>query len=335
MSDTVDEKKQPLIEKDDKDSIDDYQNDDDSKKEVELQDGKKKDPTYFKTINLGTDFYSLTWHSLKKGVFDGKTIRGVKISLLPQDYFWIYINFIGFIGMLVLSVVLILQEALIDDVYVEGSWALDILRILLVIFTQFHLGAEIELAYAKFLYPIINSHEFYHPSMAIFIGFAHCLACVIIMIGLIVFICMADEFADPVINFAGICVLSELDDWLGEMITTTFKLESDKLPDPDSIEDEEKKEETEKDNNKKRSKFQLKDLNERIHLFNKMALIADDDNQIQMDEILYSKAPFYIVWFEKLFAFIPWRIILPLSTIPISHFLPQATTYLRKRLGYN
>lgn len=38
------------------------------------------------------------------------------------------------------------------------------------------------------------------------------------LIAIIFFVCMADEFIDPVTNFAGLCVLSELDDWIGDLI---------------------------------------------------------------------------------------------------------------------
>lgn len=336
VSDNVDN--EPLLEKpkEEKDT-EASEADEDSKSEVEFEEGKKKDPIYFRSVSLGTDFYSLTWHSLKKSAFVGKKVRGVDICLLPQDYFWLYINFILFIGLLLISVFLILQEALIDDVYVEGDWMMDVLRILLVIFTQIHLGAEIELAYAKFLYPITNHHEFYHPSMAIFIGFSHCLVCVVIMIGLIVFVCMADEFADPVINFAGICVLSELDDWLGDTIVNVFKLDSDDdiVKELEEEKDEEKKTDLEKKLKKSRRKYTLKHLNERMNLFNKMALLADDDSLVKFDEGIYERAPFYIVWFEKLVSVIPWWLILPLSTIPISHYLPYFTKELRAKLGYN
>jgi len=81
-----------------------------------------------------------------------------------------------------------------------------------------NLTPEIELAYAKFVYPIMKPQEFQHPKFAIFIGFSHIVVVVQILFGLIIFVCMADEFADPVINFAGICVLSELDNWLGDAV---------------------------------------------------------------------------------------------------------------------
>lgn len=300
----------------------------DTVEEVEPQIGGKKDPLSLKKISLGTDFYSLTWHSLKKGAFDKKTVRGVQISLLPQDYFWIYVNFISFVLGLLLTVFLIVQEALIDDEYFEGDWSLVFLRMLLVLFTQLNLGPEIELGYAKFLYPIINPDQFWHPSMAIFIGFSHVFICINVMFGLIIFICMADEFADPVINFAGICVLSQLDDWMGDYICLTHKLDSDDFEDAED-------EETQKQILKKRSVYDLKRLNEKMSLYNKMAMLADDSNEIFIDEGLYTNSPFYIIWFEKLVGIVPWKIVLPLSTIPISYALPYTTLQLRNYFGYN
>lgn len=301
----------------------------DTVEELEPEQGGNKDPLALKKISLGTDFYSLTWHSLKKGAFDKKTIRGVQISLLPQDYFWIYVNFISFVLGLLLTVFLIVQEALIDDEYFDGDWSLTFLRMLLVFFTQLNLGPEIELGYAKFLYPIINPDQFWHPAMAIFIGFSHVFICINVMFGLIIFICMADEFADPVINFAGICVLSQLDDWMGDYICLTHKLDNDDFEEADD-------EETKKQILRKRSSvYDLKRLNEKMSLYNKMAMLADDTNEIFIDEGLYTNSPFYIIWFEKLVGYVPWKIVLPLSTIPISYILPVVTMKLRSYFGYN
>ena len=358
----------------------------------------KKDPTTYKKIALDLDFYSQTWYAIKKETFEDITIRGVKISLLPQDYFSLYIQFIIFVCLILVSIILIVQEALIDDVYVEGDFHLTLLRMMLVIFTQMNLGHELEIAYAKFLYPIINKNEFYHPNFAIFIGFCHCLVCITTILGLLVFICMADEFADPVINFAGITVLSELDNWVGDAIMTLRiskdNLDNHKILDPiemskkvkhkeideSDIEGDLKpfkrrvyKEECEKtekgkveyqnylkeksksqieayetndkliENHKAaaknikedREKFSKNNLNERLSLRQKLALISEDIMEIYINEEVYTRAPFYIVWFEKLFNLIPWMIVLPLATVPLSKYLPTLTKYIREDYGLN
>lgn len=312
--------------------------------------GQNLDPTECKEISLGTDFYSLTWYSIKKGTFNGKYIRGVKIYLLPQDYFWLYINFFTYVIALLLSVVLLIQEALIDDIYIEGDWQMDLLRIFLVVMTQINLSAELELAYAKFLYPIVNPDQFYHPTFAVLIGFSHIMICCVTMLGLIMFICMADEFADPIINFSGICVLVELDDWIGDAIMST-KIERDRLD--RKYEEEEKdiendnwlasktfdiSEETKKRFDKilkARTKYNTKNINENLSIISKMSLITEGDLVINIDEKLYTNAPFYIVLVEKLVSIVPWKIVLPLSTIPISYALPYFTVKIRTYFGYS
>lgn len=292
----------------------------------ELIETRKIDPIHLKKISLGTDLYSLTWHSLKKDAFKNKYIRGVKVDLLPQDYFNLYINFIFFVMALCITVLLIVQEALIDDVYVEGDWQIAVLRMLLVLFTQMQLSPELELGYAKFLYPLVKKEEFYHPSFAIFIGFSHVFICCVTILGLIFFICTADEFADPVINFAGICVLSELDDWFGDLICSTYVLDSDDFDDNEDM--------SLVEISQKRKIYSLKNLNERMTLYNKLAMLKDDTNEVFIEDHLIINAPFYVVWFEKIWTLIPWKIVLPLSTIPISFALPYYSQLLRAYFGY-
>jgi hypothetical protein len=295
---------------------------------------------YPKKISLGIDYYSLTWIAIEKKTFNNMYIRGQKIDLLPQDYFSLYFYFLVFISALGITIILLIKEALLDDVYVEGSYQIILLRMLLVIFTQMNTGEEIELAYAKFLYPLINRGKFHHPAFASFIGFCHLLMCVTSIIGLIFFICMADEFADPVINFAGITVLIELDNWVGDAIKS-MDIQQDDLDILVRDDDEDKTEENNEDNRsmiakaiKSRGKFKLKYLNENLSFKHKLALIQENQLEITIDETINHHAPWYIVILEKLFTLIPWWIVLPLSTYPLSIMLPTITDHLRNYLGY-
>ena len=313
-----------------------------------IEDHSKLREHYPKKISLGIDYYSLTWIAIEKKTFDNMYIRGQKIDLLPQDYFSLYFSFLVFVFALGITIVLLIKEALLDDIYVEGSWQIIILRMLLVIFTQMQTAEEIEIAYAKFLYPLINREKFHHPSFACFIGFCHLLMCITSIMGLIFFISMADEFADPVINFAGITVLIELDNWVGDAISS-MAIQQDHLDilmrdgeeeddKEQSAEDEIKKafeeEENKKKAIKKRGQFTLKHLNDNLNFRQKLALIQEDQLEIVIDETIYHKAPWYIIMLEKLFTLIPWWILLPLSTYPLALMLPAITNHLRDYFGY-
>ena len=65
----------------------------------------------------------------------------------------------------------------------------------------------------------------------------------------------------------------------------------------------------------------------------KLALINEEQLGIHIDETIYKNAPWYIVIFEKAVTYIPWKIVLPLSTYPLSIMLPSITTWLRKVLN--
>jgi hypothetical protein len=301
-----------------------------------IEDHSKLREHYPKKISLGIDYYSLTWIAIEKKTFDNMYIRGQKIDLLPQDYFSLYFSFLFFVCALGITIVLLIKEALLDDIYVEGSWQIIILRMLLVIFTQMQTAEEIETAYAKFLYPLINREKFHHPSFACFIGFCHLLMCITSIMGLIFFISMADEFADPVINFAGITVLIELDNWVGDAISS-MAIEQDHLDilmrDDEDVDDKEQEKDIKKAI-KKRGQFTLKHLNDNLNFRQKLALIQEDQLEIVIDETIYHKAPWYIIFLEKLFTLIPWWILLPLSTYPLALMLPTITTHLRDYFGY-
>jgi len=314
----------------------------------------KKDPFNVKKVFLGLDYYSLTWIAISKKTFNKISVRGQKIFLLPQDYFSLYFYFLVFVFALFITILLILQEAILEDVYIEGTYQLILLRMLLVVFTLVNIGEEVQLAYAKFLFPIINRDKFHHPGFATFIGFCHLITCITSILGLLFFICMADEFADPVINFAGICVLIELDNWVGDAIQSC-RVDQDYLDnlvrddndglaamkDHDKLEEIVLKNLDEGDDPKKvikktekeRGKYRIQYLNENLSWKHKLALINEAQLEIHIDENIYKNAPWYIVIFEKAVTYIPWKIVLPLSTYPLSIMLPTITTWLRKVLN--
>lgn len=275
---------------------------------------KSRDPIESKKIALSYDFYSLTWYSIKKDTFLKKKFRGEEVTLLPQDYVVIYGQFIAFVTILILSIFLVCYQSVLNDIYVKSTLPMIILRILLVAFVQINIGAEFQSGYAKFVFPLVRREEFFHPNFAIFIGFSHCLVCVFVIIGLIFFLAVADEFADPVCNFAGICVLIELDNWLADAILS-FKLKND-----EDLEEEKAE--------RVRKNYNLKNINDKLHVFNKLAMITEEEMELVYDERDQKNLPFFISLFEKLSNLVPWVIVTPLLTIPVNYYLPLFTHYL-------
>lgn len=297
-------------------NINESESDYESEKEQE-EPLKSRDPLQSKKIALSYDFYSLTWYSIKKDTFKDKKFRGEEVTLLPQDYVVIYGQFLAFVTILILSIFLVVYQSVLNDIYVKSTIPMIILRILLVAFVQLNIGAEFQSGYAKFVYPLVRREEFFHPNFAIFVGFSHCLVCVFVIIGLIFFLAVADEFADPVCNFAGICVLIELDNWLADAILS-YKLKND-----EDLENEDKDKAE-----RIRKNYNLRSINDKLHVFNKLAMISEEEMDLIYDERDQNNLPLSIVFFEKLSNLVPWVIVTPLLTIPVNYYLPQLTHYL-------
>ena len=61
-----------------------------------------------------------------------------------------------------------------------------------------------------------------------------------------------------------------------------------------------------------------------------MALITDDDLEVEVDETVYVNTHWAILELEKIIKIIPWSYVIPLATIPISYALPYLSYALRK-----
>jgi len=307
---------------------------DKAKDEIEVEATKSEQYLEYHKLSLPPDYYAITWASLRKTQFLGATMHGVDVYLTASDHFWIYINFITFTFLLMVSILILVKEALIDDVFTKADWIMVCLRVILVSLAQRKLLPEFSYGYYKMLYGLKNRREFTHPEFAIFIGFCQMLVTISTLIAVLFFVCMADEYIDPVTNFGGVCVLSELDDWVGDVIM------SNKLKGCETLETEEREQlyqgvDDEKNPikevtiDKENEKYDLTDLNSRIPLINKLALITEDDLEIKIEESLVLDAHWFIVLSEKVIKVIPWKYLIPLATIPISYYLPKFTKFLR------
>lgn len=298
----------------------------------------QEDPFDFHKLTLNHDYYSITWISLKKSQFIGAKIHGIEVFLLPSDFFWIYINFITFSICLLLTMILLLKESLVDDIYVEANWIMLILRIVIVAFAQNKLLPEFSSGYSKLLYSLKHYKEFTHPGFAHFVGLCQMIIASFTLFSILLFVCMAETYITPVTNFGGICVLSELDDWIGELIISQ-KLKGSKTISKEERENiyKSKKEENNPYQHEQvetvyddSDDYSLKDLNLRVSLTNKLALITEEDLEVEVDECLNLNAHWSIVQMEKMIKLVPWSIIIPIITIPTSIYMPILSSFIRE-----
>lgn len=329
--------------------------------EVEPDEGvKHDDPLELKSLTLNSDYYSLTWTALKRTQFIGVTFYKKDVFLSAPDYFWLYINFLTFFISIFVSIVLLIKEALLDDVYAEADIEMFVLRYIIVAFCQQLILPEFSQAYYKLIYGLQNKKLFTHPGFANFIALCQMFVSSTVLIGIILYVCMADEYIDPLTNSSGLCVLNELDNWIGDAIMSHklcgFEINQKKrdeaeLPDNQHNPDEghhvhghdhEEKAEKPKIEHKKsnsndshahehndESNFHLKFVNQRLSLVNKLATISEDDLVIEIDDRIELNAHYLIVSLEKIVKILPWNIIIPLLTVPIGLYMPSITAYFR------
>lgn len=308
-----------------------------TKEEVKFEDTNGQILKDYK-LSLPADYYAITWASLRKTQFIGATLHGVEVFLIPANYFWIYINFLAFIILLLITILLLVKEALIDDIYYKPNWILVILRFIIMALAQRKLFPEFTYGYYKMLYSLKRKREFTHPEFAVFVGFCQMFVSLTSLIAILFFVCMADEFIEPVTNFGALCVLSELDNWLGDVILSNRLkgFETIELAKREELHMQKGSYDHNPDNeitiDKDNDEYDLTDLNSRIPLVNKLALIKEEDLEIQIDENTVLSTHWFVLLCESLNKIIPWGYFIPIATIPISYYLPDITRALRRSL---
>lgn len=309
-----------------------------SRFEVDAFEGvEERDPLELKRLSLPADYYSLTWTALKKSQFLGATFHGIDIYLLPSDFFWIYINFLSFFIFIFISIILLIKEALMDDIYVNAGIEMYILRIIIVGFCQRLILPEFSHGYYKLIYTLQKSKEFTHPGFANFVALCQMFVSVSALTAVIFFVCMADEYIEPITNCSGLCVLNELDDWIGDaimshkpdgLVAVERKIREEEFS---KIQEEGEHNPAEHDHDQPKTdgEFNLDNINERLPLVSKMALVDEIDLVIDIDDRIELNTHWTIVYIEKTVSLLPWDKIIPLLTIPLGLYMPTITTYLR------
>lgn len=278
-------------------------------------------------ISLNTDFYTLAWCCIKKKAFcsikvdetgnqildDSNTIKGERIYLLPEDYFMLYFHFLVFISTIIISFTCILKEQAFNDEYVEGSLFIIICRIILTFFVYLLLGKEFKQGWGKLEYTINNRDQFTYIKFAIFIAIFQVISASIAFICIVISVCLNGTITDLLFNFSALAVLTELDDWLGSAILAK-KIKKDT--------------EDSKSGNKIKNERYVENLNERMGILDKMAIIDDSNYEIIVNGDL-SKSHSIFRYIDIITSHIPFQILIPFLTIPLSIYLPQYSKFVR------
>ena len=289
--------------------------------EVTATDGIPRDALKIKNIVLEEDFYALTWISLKWDIWADKKIRGKSIFLGPADFFWIHMNFIIFLCLITVTIWLILLEVLEDKEYIASNITIVVLRVTLVCFAQKSLSPEFFQGLFLLRYSTRNTNQFTHYQFAVFVGACQLLVASIVFIGIMLFVCTAEEALELVVEFAGISIIAKLDNWIGEAIM----LSKPELGESESEEDEhsishvdEVKERKENDN----KEYDLTNINIRMSLSQKMSLIEEHDLILLDDQNDIQNAHWIIKALDYVVHFWSWQYILPFFTLIFNYVMP-------------
>lgn len=273
----------------------------DKKKKVADKKKNLKDPLLVQTVSLHEDIYALTWNALRNKAWEDVTVHDQKITFTSGDRAKLILHFLAFIAVVVATVGILMYESFITDAYNDAPWPIAILRITLVAFAQKKLEPEVFQGLALFRYASKKSGEFSYPCFAKFVALCQLSMAMLTFIAIFLFICMADAALQLIMNFAGLAVISELDDWIGEQIMS------------ESIHRE-----FEEGGKYSKASLNLDNLNERMDLYTKICLIGED-MEIEDDQNTSSGV---LSWLSK---HLPWKLI-PFLTLPCEWILLKIQT---------
>lgn len=270
------------------------------------------DPLRMREVCLNNDFYTLCWSCLRKDIWkkklkegfsenddeedkyewQDKEIGGQILSLTADNLRDIKLYMFAFIFIVLYVLIGILHQIFTGDIIASCTMDIRILRILLISLVQMKLLNEFREGIVKLKYVYNNSEDFIELWLAKFIPLCQILCTLLSWITLILFICAEIDPLSMIQDFTGICVFTELDDWIGGHICAT---------EPDVADDCEKY-------------YDFTNINERISLSMKMSRLQYDTNIVEdlNDDGSFLKK-FTVVFYEHKF----WVYILPLVCVPV------------------
>lgn len=292
------------------------------------KEGGVYDPLKIKEFNLNNDFYTLCWFMLRKDIwYDSpkngkeldkmteeelqddenfnwrkKTLGGQQINLTDSNVRNITVYLVLFISIVLFVLLGIIHQVFTGKVKVTCPWTINILRMLLVCLVQMKLFNEFKEGLIKFKYAYFKSNNFTHPSLAAFIGLAQVLITLMSWTVLVIFMATENEPLDMIQDFTGICVFTELDDWIGSYICSTeIKID----------EQDEKY-------------YNFDNINEKLSLEHKMSMIQFNTNIIEnLNGNEWIRTFVYSIYNSRSILFFTPLIVLPIEWL-FKHYHPRA-----------
>lgn len=285
---------------------------------VESKEETVYDPLKLKEFNLNNDFYTLSWFMLRKDIWYDcpknnkkleemteeekqdddnfywrqKTLGGKQISLTDSNVRNIAVYMTLFIAIVLFVLIGIIHQIFTGEIKVTCPWTINILRMLLVCLVQMKLFNEFKEGLIKFKYAYFNPENFTNAGLSYFISISQVLTTLLSWSVLVIFMATENEPLDMIQDFTGICVFTELDDWIGSYICSTeIKI---------SEEDE--------------KYYNFDDINEKLSLENKMSMIQFNTTII---ENLNGEHPLrsivYSIYNSRLILFFTPLIVIPIE----------------------
>lgn len=220
-----------------------------------IEEEQKLDPLELIESRISGEYYSIVWCALKKGIWDDKQVWGIPISLTKADYKWLFFEFFFFTFLMFLTVNILSYESIKNERLFILSKHLELLRLILVCFSQVCLYPEFYRGWVKMFYAFDNQNEFTHPKLAILIGFQQLLISVACYMCGIIYIVSIESPFEMIMSFVDVTVLIEIDDWLGAMILQEFPPMDKNVP--QGVDD-------------------ISNLNEELTINSKLALLRED-----------------------------------------------------------
>lgn len=287
---------------------------DTEKNSREPESKKEIDPLRMREVCLNNDFYTLCWSCLRKDIWKNKLKPGVSeedvledddkyemkekeigrvpLSLTPDNIKDIKIYMFCFILIVLYVLIGILHQIFTGEIIASCPWDIRILRILLVLLVQMKLTNEFRQGLVKLKYVYLNEDNFQEVWLAKVIPLFQMICTLLSWITLVLFICAEIEPLSMIQDFTGICVFTELDDWIGGHICAT---------EPDVPDDLEKY-------------YDFTGINDRISLSMKMSRLQYDTNIVEdlNDDGSFLRSFTYAFYSHKSLIY-----LLPIICIPI------------------
>ncbi len=179
------------------------------------------DPLNLRNVSLNNDLYTLYWIALKKDSWD-KLAEDYpncpKLTLTNKNKNSMKLLFTFFLIVVLFTLSLMLVQVFTTEIEVYCPIQVTIIRILLVLLCQSNLTGEFRESLVKWKYTREHEDEFIEPFTAKFISFSQFLVALSSYVTLLLFICTENTPISLIMDFTGIVVFVELDDWIGEKI---------------------------------------------------------------------------------------------------------------------